>query len=80
MAWVESIQKSINYIEEHLLEELSIEKIAKQANVSVFHFQRAFTMLTAVPVGEYIRRRRLGKKSIRNGFRQAAVSMQASRN
>lgn len=59
MAWVESIQKSINYIEDHLLEDITIEKIAKQANASVFHFQRAFTMLTDVSIGEYVRRRRL---------------------
>ncbi|TYR81476.1 AraC family transcriptional regulator [Priestia megaterium] len=59
MAWVESIQKSINYIEDHLLEEITIESVAKQANASAFYFQRAFTMLTGIAVGEYIRRRRL---------------------
>ncbi|WP_416825260.1 AraC family transcriptional regulator [Ectobacillus polymachus] len=59
MAWVESIQKSINYIEDHLLEEITIEYIAEQANASVFHFQRTFAILTDIPVGEYVRRRRL---------------------
>jgi AraC family transcriptional regulator len=59
MAWVESLQRAIDYMEEHLLEELSIEDIAKQAHVSEFHFQRTFTILTDISVGEYLRRRRL---------------------
>jgi len=59
MAWVESIQKAIEYVENNLLEEVTIDSIAKQANVSSFHFQRTFTVLTDITVGEYIRRRRL---------------------
>jgi AraC family transcriptional regulator len=38
MGWVESLQKAIYFMEDHLLEEISIESIAKQANVSEFHF------------------------------------------
>lgn len=59
MAWIESLQKAIDYMEEHLLEELTIEEIAKQANSSAFHFQRTFSILTDINVAEYIRRRRL---------------------
>jgi AraC family transcriptional regulator len=59
MAWVESLQKSIDYMEEHLLENITIESIAKQANASSFHFQRTFAILTDMSVGEYLRRRRL---------------------
>ncbi|WP_045517262.1 AraC family transcriptional regulator [Neobacillus niacini] len=59
MGWVESLQKAIDYMEEHLLDQISIESIAKQANVSEFHFQRIFTVLTDMSVGEYLRRRRL---------------------
>ncbi|MGR3764147.1 AraC family transcriptional regulator [Rossellomorea sp. NS-SX7] len=59
MAWVESIQKAIEYMENHLLEDLAIDSIAKQANVSPFHFQRTFAVLTEMTVGDYIRRRRL---------------------
>ncbi|GIN87182.1 AraC family transcriptional regulator [Heyndrickxia sporothermodurans] len=59
MAWVESLQKAINYMEAHLLEDITIESIAKQANVSVFHFQRTFSVLTDLTIGEYLRRRRL---------------------
>ncbi|WP_313892046.1 AraC family transcriptional regulator [Psychrobacillus sp.] len=59
MGWVESIQKAIHYMEEHLLEDLSIEQIAKEANSSVFHFQRTFAILTDMSIADYIRRRRL---------------------
>lgn len=60
MAWVESLQKAIDYMEEHLLDEhLTISKISKHANSSAFHFQRIFSILTEISVGEYLRRRRL---------------------
>ncbi|MFE8698863.1 effector binding domain-containing protein [Cytobacillus sp. FJAT-53684] len=59
MGWVESLQKAIDYMEEFILEDITIEGIAKQANTSEFHFQRTFTILTDVSVGEYLRRRRL---------------------
>lgn len=59
MAMVEAMQKAIQYMEEHLLEPISIEDIAEQANVSPFHFQRVFMILTDTSVGEYLRRRRL---------------------
>ena len=59
MALVESLQQAIDYIEEHLLEHLTIEEIAKRANVSPFHFQRTFMVLTDLSVGDYLRRRRL---------------------
>ena len=59
MALVESLQKAIEYMEEHLLGELTMEDVAKQANLSPFHFQRTFMILTDSSVGDYIRRRRL---------------------
>ncbi|WP_217587939.1 AraC family transcriptional regulator [Lentibacillus saliphilus] len=59
MAWVESIQKAIDYMEKNIMENITIDSIAKQANVSPFHFQRTFAVLTEVTVGDYLRRRRL---------------------
>jgi AraC family transcriptional regulator len=59
MAWVESIQKAIEYMEQNILEDMTIDSIAKQANVSPFHFQRTFAVLTEMTVGDYLRRRRL---------------------
>ncbi|SEA25774.1 AraC family transcriptional regulator [Thalassobacillus cyri] len=59
MTWVESLQRAIDYIEEHLYDQISMEAIADEANVSVFHFQRVFSLLTEISVGEYLRRRRM---------------------
>ncbi|MFS0864059.1 AraC family transcriptional regulator [Fredinandcohnia sp. 179-A 10B2 NHS] len=59
MAWLESLQKAIDYMEEHILEDISIDDIAYQANASTFHFQRTFSILTDSSVGDYLRRRRL---------------------
>lgn len=60
MSWMDSLQQGIDYIENHLLdEELTADVIAKQVGVSSFHFQRTFSVLTEVSIGEYIRRRRL---------------------
>lgn len=59
MAWVESLQKAINYIEEHLLDNIKIDDIANEANASPFHFQRTFAILTDLTISDYLRRRRL---------------------
>ena len=59
MGWVESLQQAIDYLEEHLLDDLSMKEIAKQAHVSEFQFQRIFTILTGITIGAYIRCRRL---------------------
>ncbi len=59
MDWITGIQNAINYIEEHLTEELDYEIIAKKSFSSRYHFQRIFGMLCGYTVGEYIRSRRL---------------------
>ena len=59
MSWIESIQKAINYIEAHLQETITMDQIAQEVNVSVFHFQRTFSILTDMSIADYIRRRRL---------------------
>ncbi|EGA90544.1 AraC/XylS family transcriptional regulator [Planococcus donghaensis MPA1U2] len=59
MGWLESMQQAIDFIDEHLEEPITLEQIAARANVSMFHFQRTFSILTDMSVGEYIRGRRL---------------------
>ena len=44
MDWVTSIHQAIQYIEEHLREELTIREIAQQAALSPFYFQKGFAM------------------------------------
>lgn len=59
MEWMIGIQNAINYIEDHLTEELDYAAIAKEGFSSLFHFQRVFSILCGYPLGEYIRNRRL---------------------
>ena len=57
--WIEGFQVSIDYIEQHLLNELDIDEIAKNAALSPFYYQRIFGALCGMTVGEYIRARRM---------------------
>lgn len=59
MEWVRSLNRAIDYIESHLLEGLTCEEVAAHVYISNFHFQRCFSLLTGMTVGEYIRNRRL---------------------
>ena len=61
-AW-ESIQVTLNYIEENPGEDISIKNLAKLANLSVFYYQRLFKRLVNKTVMEYIKLRRLAKAS-----------------
>ena len=59
MDWIAGIQNAINYIEDHITEELDYERIARESFSSQFHFQRVFSILCGYTLGEYIRCRRL---------------------
>ena len=57
--WINGIQKAVDYIEDHLTDNISYDEIAKQSFSSTFHFQRVFSILCGYTLGEYIRKRRL---------------------
>lgn len=59
MEWITGIQNAINYIEDHLTEEIDYERVAKESFSSSYHFQRVFSILSGYTLGEYIRARRL---------------------
>lgn len=59
MEWIKGIQRALDYVEEHLTEEIDYEAAAKEACSSAFHFQRVFRILCGFSLGEYIRMRRL---------------------
>ncbi|MEA4919798.1 MAG: AraC family transcriptional regulator [Clostridiaceae bacterium] len=59
MEWTESLKRAVNYIEKHLLDDISIEDIAADVYMSPFYFQKGFGIMTGYSVGEYIRMRRL---------------------
>ena len=59
MDWISGIQRAIDYVEEHLRDEIDYDAAAREAASSVFHFQRMFSMLAGYTLGDYIRMRRL---------------------
>ena len=61
MNWVRLINHSIDYMEEHLSDTVTLADIAKSVNLSAFHFQRAFSLLTGMSPAEYLRNRRLSQ-------------------
>ena len=59
MDWIQGIQRAIDFVEANIGEEMDLEKVAKQAYSSSFHFQRVFGILCGFSLGDYIRMRRL---------------------
>ena len=59
MDWITGIQRAVDYVEEHILEPIDYEEVARQAYSSGFHFQRVFSVLCGFTLGSYIRMRRL---------------------
>lgn len=58
------IQHAIDFVEEHLQEELLITDIAAKAYFSAFHFKRIFQAISGFTVQEYIRKRRLSEAAV----------------
>lgn len=61
MSYCDNIRKSIDFIEEHLAEEITLEKLAERAFISKYHFHRLFRSNTGKTLMEYIRERRLAQ-------------------
>ncbi|MCL2072184.1 MAG: AraC family transcriptional regulator [Oscillospiraceae bacterium] len=59
-AWKE-IQKSIDYIEDNIADDIAIEHLAAEVGLSPFYYQRLFSQLVKTPVREYITLRRLAR-------------------
>ncbi len=59
MDWPERLGAAIDCIEADLSGELDLAEAARRAACSPFYFQRLFSIVTGMTVGEYVRRRRL---------------------
>ncbi|MFB0919390.1 MAG: AraC family transcriptional regulator [Oscillospiraceae bacterium] len=59
MDWLERLNEAVNYIESTLDDEFDLERAARIACCSAFHFQRMFSYIAGIPLGEYIRRRKM---------------------
>lgn len=54
-----SMNHAMEYLEEHLTEDIDYGKVSQMAQCSEYHFKRMFSFLAGVSLSEYIRRRRL---------------------
>lgn len=59
MEWTESLARTVQYLEAHLLDDAGAQAAAKAAAVSPFYLQTGFRMVTGYSIGEYVRSRRL---------------------
>ena len=64
MEWIERLNEAMGYMEEHLADEIDMEKLGKIACCSSYHFQRMFTYMAGVPLSEYIRRRKMSLAAV----------------
>lgn len=64
MEWMQRLNQSIEYMEEHITEELDYEKVAQVANCPSYYFQQMFLYMTNMTLREYIRRRRLSLAAV----------------
>ena len=59
MKSVQLLQQAIWYMEEHLLEDINYEDVARNAYMSSYNFHRTFSFMAGMTANEYIRNRRL---------------------
>ena len=70
MEWMERWNRAMDEIERNLTGQIDCEHLGRIACCSAYHFQRMFTYLANVSLGEYVRRRRMSL---------AAVDLQSGR-
>ena len=59
MEWLDHLNTSIAYVEENLTGKIELERPAQLAQCSSYHYQRMFSYIADVTLGEYIRRRKM---------------------
>ena len=64
MEWLTSIRKAVDYMEEHLEDDISAQDVADQVFASSFFFQKGFSVMTGYGLSEYIRNRRLYRAAL----------------
>lgn len=64
MEWIDKMNSALDYIEDNLDKEIDYDVVARKACCSSYNFQRVFSFIADVSLGEYIRRRRLTKAAL----------------
>ncbi|MDO4460581.1 MAG: AraC family transcriptional regulator [Clostridia bacterium] len=64
MEWLSCIRKTIDFMESHLHDEISVQDVSDAVNVSQMFLQKGFSIMTGYGIGEYLRNRRLYEAAI----------------
>lgn len=64
MEWVERLNQSINYLEEHLTSEIDYGRLGQIACCSAYHYQRMFTYMAGITLAEHIRKRKMSLAAV----------------
>src|SRR5690625_1419343 len=74
---LKELNQVIDFIEDHLTDELSLESISEYAGVSDYHFRMVFFYLSGMTLNEYVRNRKLSEanKDLLNGERVTDVAL-----
>ena len=59
MEWLTSIRKAIDYMEDHLQDDISAQDVAEEVFLSPYFLQKGFSLMTGYGIGEYLRNRRM---------------------
>lgn len=73
MNWIEDVNKTLEYIENNILDDISVEKIAKVVNISPFYLQKGFSLIVGIGIKEYVRNRRLFLSALELGTGKSKV-------
>src|SRR5690625_2889131 len=66
---LKELNQVIDFIEDHLTDDLSLGRISEYAGVSDYHFRKVFFYLSGMTLNEYVRSRKLSEanKDLLNG-------------
>lgn len=68
------LNEVLDYVEDHLLEDIDMQALANIAMCSEHHFRRMFPYLTGISLNEYVRNRRLSVAAMEITFSKTPVS------
>ena len=76
MEWIDRMNAAMDHLEARLTDRIDASELARIACCSSFHFQRMFSYMAGVPLGEYVRRRRMTRaaEDLCNGARVTDVA------
>ena len=57
--WISDFNNAISFIEDHITRKLTVDDVSNVTNMSGYHFQRMFAVMTGISFSEYLRRRKM---------------------